>query len=134
MIGGSRNGYKYLVQSNLDWGQDLKGLGEYLERNGIDRVQLGYYGSADARHYGIDYDYLPSVGLAPEREGQYWWYEIDSPDRRDCRPRTGTLAVSATLLASPGWMTNTFGDCYAWLKQFEPRATIGHTILIYEIE
>jgi hypothetical protein len=35
LVGGPENGYKYLVDSNLDWGQDLKGLKRYLERHGI---------------------------------------------------------------------------------------------------
>ncbi|MEI6421095.1 MAG: glycosyltransferase family 39 protein, partial [Lentisphaerota bacterium] len=31
--GGSKNGYKHLVDSSLDWGQDLKGLKSWLEKN-----------------------------------------------------------------------------------------------------
>jgi len=32
--GGRSNGWKYVVDSNLDWGQDMKRLREYLERKG----------------------------------------------------------------------------------------------------
>jgi hypothetical protein len=38
--GGPDNGYRYLVDSNLDWGQDLKGLGLYLKEKGVDRIHL----------------------------------------------------------------------------------------------
>jgi 4-amino-4-deoxy-L-arabinose transferase-like glycosyltransferase len=133
LIGGPKNGYKYLVDSNLDWGQDLKGLKQYMEEKGIDRIKLAYFGSADAAYYGINYDYLPSVGLAPTEPGQYWWYEMDSPEKAQLEPQTGIIAVSATLLASPGWMGPLFGDAYEWLKEYEPVDQVGHSILIYDI-
>ena len=85
-VGGPKNGYKYLVDSNLDWGQDLKGLKSYMDEKGIDKIKLGYFGSADADYYGINYEYLPSVGLAPKNPGQYWWHEIDDNHRYDPRP------------------------------------------------
>ena len=34
-VGGPNNGYKYMVDSNLDWGQDLKGLKQYMAKNDI---------------------------------------------------------------------------------------------------
>lgn len=42
-VGGPTNGYKYLVDSNLDWGQDLKGSKEYMERRDIEKVKLAYF-------------------------------------------------------------------------------------------
>jgi len=133
-IGGPKNGYKYLVDSNLDWGQDLEGLKHYMEEKGIEKIKLGYFGSADAAYYGINYDYLPSVGLAPTEPGQYWWYEIDSEEKAQLAPQKGTIAVSATLLANPGWMGPLFGDAYEWLKQYEPVDQVGYSILVYEID
>ena len=61
-IGGPSNGYRYFANSNLDWGQDLKGLKKYMDERGVERINLGYFGSADASYYGIEYNYLPSVG------------------------------------------------------------------------
>jgi len=133
-VGGPKNGYKYLVDSNLDWGQDLKGLKKYMDEKGIDKIKLGYFGSADANYYGINYEYLPSVGLAPQKPGQYWWYEIDGKHRYDPGPQKGWIAVSATLLESPGWMKAKFYDTYAWLREYEPNDQVGYSILIYHIE
>jgi hypothetical protein len=133
LIGGPANGYKYLAESNLDWGQDLKSLKTYMTENGIDRITLGYFGSADADYYGIDYDYLPSVGLKPKKPGQRWWYEID-PDRIGEEPRpTGRIAVSVTLIQAPRWLGRLFEPTYGWLRDYEPIETIGHTIHIYDI-
>lgn len=133
-IGGPKNGYKWLVDSNLDWGQDLKGLKEYIEEHGIERIKLGYFGSADADYYGIDYDYLPSVGLAPKQPGETWWYELSPDNPATMQPQTGLIAVSATLLQSSYWMAPIFRDAYAWLREHEPIDTIGYSILIYRIE
>ena len=53
--GGTDDGYKVGLGSNYDWGQDLPALAAWMERRGIDRVQLLYYGRIDPAIYGIDY-------------------------------------------------------------------------------
>jgi len=54
--GGPSNGHQWLIDSNLDWGQDLPGLKEYMERKGIEKIKLGYFGRIDPRIYGINYE------------------------------------------------------------------------------
>jgi hypothetical protein len=83
LAGGPENGHKYLVDSNLDWGQDLKGLKRYMEKRGIERVWLSYFGTASPDHYGIAYNYLPS-------------YVIFNPPKD--RIPTPYMAISATNL------------------------------------
>jgi hypothetical protein len=55
LIGGSKNGCKYLRDSNLDWGQDLPALSAYMAKNGVKEVALEYFGQADPLVYGIHY-------------------------------------------------------------------------------
>lgn len=130
LVGGPSQGYRWLSDSDLDWGQDLKSLGDYLRANSIEKIHLAYFGSADARYYGIDYDYLPSVGLAPREGDEQWWYE--SREQAFERPQ-GKLAISATLLtAGRNWMSP-FREQYAWLRHEEPIDKVGHSILIYDI-
>ncbi|MDH3282477.1 MAG: glycosyltransferase family 39 protein [Gammaproteobacteria bacterium] len=126
-IGGPKNGHKYLADSFVDWGQDLPALKAYMDEKGIDRIRLAYFGSGDANHYGINYDYLPSVGLAPTKEGQSWWYEKGAATLPDLELTGGPIAISVTLLAGvfyPGY--------YAPLRDMEPVDNVGHSILIYE--
>jgi hypothetical protein len=52
-IGGPANGYKYLRDSNIDWCQDLKGVGEWSVRQGYSEVVLLYHGVEDPAYYGI---------------------------------------------------------------------------------
>ena len=74
------------------------------------------------------------MGLEPKEPGQRWWYVIDPEKKTPLEPQEGILAVSATILASPGWMNPLFSESYAWLKKYEPVDQIGYSILIYEIE
>jgi hypothetical protein len=55
IAGGPVNGHKWLIDSNLDWGQDLPGLKKYMERERIEEIKLGYFGRVDPELYGIKY-------------------------------------------------------------------------------
>ena len=61
-VGGPRNGYRYLISSSLDWGQDLPGLKKWLEENisaGDTKVYLAYSGTGSPDYYGIRSTRLP---------------------------------------------------------------------------
>jgi len=51
--GGPRNGTRYLLDSNVDWGQDLKRLRAFLSQHGIQQPCLAYFGGAEPAYYGI---------------------------------------------------------------------------------
>ncbi len=129
LIGGPKNGYRWVADSSLDWGQDLKGLKGWMDENDVDRIRLAYFGSGDASTYGIDYDYMPSVGLAPREPGDKWWFETETEELPPLELSGEPLAVSASLVAGvfyPGY--------YAPLLELEPVDQIGYSILIYEFE
>lgn len=56
--GGPKNGHKFLLDSNLDWGQDLPALADFMKQNKIDRIELDYFGHADPGIYGVRYQVL----------------------------------------------------------------------------
>jgi 4-amino-4-deoxy-L-arabinose transferase-like glycosyltransferase len=121
-IGGPDNGWRYLVDSNLDWGQDLPGLRAYIEGRGLEKVYLGRFGTAPPELYGIDYDPLPSL-LSFPAEAKYRTYRPSSPP-------PGTYAISATNL--PGvYLADR--DTYAWFREREPVAKIGYSIFVYDV-
>jgi len=65
IAGGPRNGYEKLIDSNFDWGQDLKRLGKWAEHR-TEPLNLVYFGTADPRFYGIPYRNLPyGYGMDP---------------------------------------------------------------------
>ncbi len=62
--GGSQGGYRYASTADVDIGQDLVLLSEFLKDEGVESVQLLYFGSVDPALYGIDYE-IPTDGLKP---------------------------------------------------------------------
>ncbi|MDP2926787.1 MAG: glycosyltransferase family 39 protein [bacterium] len=121
LAGGPDKGYRYVADSNLDWGQDLKRLKIWLDKNQIKEIYLDYFGGSDTRYY-LGEKYRPWQG-----------------DRNSNQlPKGSYLAVSATLLQSGrGAPTKGFNGpagYYKWLDQYEPVAKIGHSIFIYKIE
>ena len=51
LAGGPDGGWQYVVDSNIDWGQDLKRLAEFVERQKITEIPLDYFGAADPAYY-----------------------------------------------------------------------------------
>ena len=113
IVGGPDNGYMYLVDSNLDWGQDLKNLKTYMDDNGIQEIYLAYFGSARPSCYDIQ-----ALPLATEK-----------PDDLGTRP-PAVYAISATYLQG-GYL----GDvaAFSWLRQYEPFGKIGYSIFLYRL-
>jgi len=121
LVGGPKNGYRYLVDSNLDWGQDLKGLGAYLKAQGVDQVELSYFGTADPAYYGIHYRCLPSFGILSKDK---------CPIEPGFQNRAGIFAVSATNLQGV-YLKDP--HTFDWLKAREPEAVIGYSIFVYRV-
>jgi len=101
---------KLLVDSDLDWGQDVNRVVTELQKRGITQVATALHSNADlSRH-----------GFPPYSEME--WDE----------PTTGWIAISLTRLAF-GQSAPPF-DGYRWLERYTPVATIGKTVRLYHIE
>ena len=106
LAGGSKQGPRYLTDSNLDWGQDLKKLKTYLDRNSISAVCLDYFGSGEAVMYY-------RIGA---RQLSTW------PPPQSCR----VAAASVTALHFKDSKLKPLLAC-------EPRARIGYSIYVYDL-
>jgi len=127
--GGPENAYNIMVGSNIDQGQDLKGLKKYIEDHNIEKIKLSYFGNTNPADYGISYEYLPSPSFL------YWVpdYTLLRIEERgeDCSERKGIIAISVTNLKSVHMINK---HCYDWLSKYEPVEMIGRSILIYDIK
>ena len=117
-IAASRGGREnWAVDSNLDWGQDLKRLARFVETRDIDRISVDYFGWTPPEYY------IKSAEVVP------WSVDQGQPE--------GWFAVSATYrqqaCAQPakGFDRDTTGYCF--LKLFEPETTIGGSIYVYNL-
>jgi hypothetical protein len=118
--GGPAGGYRWLVDSNLDWGQGLKELGEELGRRGSPPIYLSYFGVADPSYYKIRYVPVGFVSNVDRRDG------VTMPGKGD----PVLLAVSATNLQSVYYADKTN---FAWLKSRKPVFIAGHSIFLYDL-
>jgi hypothetical protein len=118
--GGPANGHRHLVDSSLDWGQDLPGLKAWLAANaGNTPVHLSYFGTGEPDYYGIHARRLPFVN----------GFKIPQPY---VPLEPGLYCISATMLEhvySPvrGPWTIEFEKEYQKLRELEPLfETYGH--------
>jgi 4-amino-4-deoxy-L-arabinose transferase-like glycosyltransferase len=122
IAGGADNGAKVLVDSNLDWGQDLPALADYLHRRGAGRIYLSYFGQADPAYYGIDYLALPSFPPPIDGTPTAEFYPLN--------PAPGLYAISATNVVGESPEVK---DTYSYFRDRVPMARVGHSIYIYDV-
>jgi hypothetical protein len=92
---GPERGYRHLVDSSLDWGQDLPGLAAWLEadpgaRSGAP-VYLAYFGSSSPASYGVRARALPSY---------HEWSGAAAARGLGLDLEAGIYCISATMLQS----------------------------------
>ena len=120
IAGGPSRGYEKLIDSNYDWGQDLKRLGAWAKNR--PPINLVYFGTADPRFYGIAYHNLA------------YGYGMDPAVPPD--PNSRDFVISASALQ--GVNADVESARHYWQQYLaEPHARLvrraGYSILIYEL-
>ena len=106
---GSRHPEHFLVDSDLDWGQDLSRLSMRLRALHAPSVSLSYFGTADLTRF-----------------------DLPATRRISCEGRLdGYVAVSATMLYLHGPLWSGCPQRYAELAQTQPRERVGRSIFLY---
>jgi hypothetical protein len=111
LAGGPDGGWRYVNDSNLDWGQDVKRLAQFVEERGIERIHFDYFGPADASYYLQD-KFQGSLGCKP--------------------PQKGWAAISAMVYPGAPWQPHC--DYRHWLPIDQAVAKIGHSIFIFRVD
>jgi hypothetical protein len=117
---GPRNGPRHLLDSNIDWGQDLFYLEDWCDSHPeAQPIKVAYFGS-----YPLDRSMVKSAGPLPIG--------------RD-REQTNDKIDPATLGPLPGWYALSVNEIYCesqryrYFLNFQPVATAGYSIYIYHI-
>jgi hypothetical protein len=108
-------GDRILLDSNIDWGQGLKRVKSYMDRKGLDHIDLAYFGHVDPALYGIRWDF---------------------PDPN----RPGPVAVSANFLHGYAYLTYAGGrmvpvkpDAFRWLEKYPEFEYLGGGMFIVRV-
>ena len=114
LLAGGR-GDEILLDSNLDWGQGLKRVRAYMDREEIGEIGLAYFGHVDPALYGIRWHF---------------------PDPA----RPGPVAVSANFLHGYPYATYAEGrivpvppGAFTWIGRFPRVADLGGGIFVYNV-
>ena len=120
--GGPSQTHKYLTDSNSDWGQQLKSVGQYLDQRGVKECWFVYFaaGVAEPSYYGIPCKPLPTINTL-------WLNEpIEVPETIN-----GPVLISASNLSGvefgPGPL-----DPYGQFKLLKPTAVIDRGVFVFD--
>jgi len=117
--GGTDNGWRYLADSNMDWGQGYKALARFQEEHGLGTIRLSAFIFYDPAVYGVEYKALtPLRGDTP----------AVFPSRFN--PPPGDYVISATTLDGIPLVDP---EMYDWFRKREPDARIGHVLFYYHV-
>lgn len=111
-VGGPSAGPQYLVDSNIDWGQDLLKLRDYWIARGRPRLCTLYFGTADQEYYGIRYEEVPRTWDIGQRKAEHCLAAVSVTPLHDVYEKPGALE---------------------WLRERRPVAKIGYSIYVYDL-
>jgi hypothetical protein len=117
--GGPDQGSKHLIDSNIDWGQDLWFLKDWVDNNPEARpFSLAYYNFIDYKRIAhIDFP-LPPADPPRDSKGD------NAAHLRSVGPHPGYFAVDVhNLILGP----------YTYFQRFTPIAKAGYSIFIYHL-
>jgi len=118
LAGGPDNGYRYLADSSVDWGQGFKALKCYLDARDGDTVRLAAFSSLDPALYGLRFEPLPPTLGAPTT--------LAAP----FNPQPGLYVISAVPLQGV-WVLDP--DTFDWFRHRQPLARVGHALFVYDV-
>ncbi|OYW12497.1 MAG: hypothetical protein B7X34_01820 [Acidobacteriia bacterium 12-62-4] len=122
-VGGPTHGVNYLVDSNLDWGQDLPYLKAWMGRNQVSQLRLTYFGMDTPWRYFDDHQIIPDPPP---------WNKELAAGRTEMAIEPGVYAISASVL--PGhYFAPEYRDFYRHFRNRAPTARAGYSILIYDL-
>lgn len=112
--GGTANTYRWLSDSNVDWGQDIPAAVSWLKGHENEQCRIAYFGTADLDYYSFPCPPLDSLARVA--------------DSATATPRF--MLVSASFLNGvlPG---NPNSALIERLRPMQPVAALGGSILVY---
>ena len=122
LAGGPWNGWRVVVDSNIDWGQDLARVGEVMRERGAATVRANWLGTAPLEVYGINGQTING-----------WPWPGEDPlldDFYPSRPAPGLYALSVTQLL--GVYLDDPAH-FAYFQNRRPDARAGYSIFLYEV-
>jgi len=104
-VGGPSQGYLYLTDANVDWGQGMKDVAKYIKENNVQDARI--------------------ASMIPKAE----FIRFYAPDytRASCTPETGRYFI--------GISNYNFYDreCYSWLDNYSATGLLGYSVIVVDV-
>ncbi len=125
--GGTDNGYKIAVDSNYDWGQDMKRFEKFVQKTipAEEKIAIDFFGWEPSYYLGEQVVPWRSANGDPRDAGISWF------------------AISATFLQNSLGMpvrgaTRSEEDSYRWLTDavdpYQPDGRVGASLFVYKLD
>lgn len=114
--GGTNNTHRLLADSNVEWGQNLKLVNQYLAAEKINDCWFANYGGGELARINQPCKLLP---------GSFAWDATEEPVERVPSTIEGTILLSVAVFPPRG------GAEYSQFLQAEPIAFIGGSVFVY---
>lgn len=136
--GGHANGYRYVTDSNYDWGQDLKNLKKWVDQY---NACVGKQESAAFQPCGLDYRLPTETPIAKIHidyfggsNPQYYFGDNFIPWHDDLKPEPGWYAISASFYqVSNHKASEPDTGGYRWLENYPMLSRAGDSIFIFHV-
>jgi 4-amino-4-deoxy-L-arabinose transferase-like glycosyltransferase len=120
IAGGPENGWRYLADSNTDWGQGWKALRSFREEKSLTFSFSGLEGYDGLAPYELWEKPLPPLRRVYEPLFKPWLF-----------PEPGDYVISANTLNGL-WLADR--DNFAWFRYHTPDAVVAHILFYYHVD
>jgi hypothetical protein len=103
-----QNSWRYLTDSNLDWGQGLIAVRQYEFKHPGETIKLAYFGSVNPALYGVRSEPLVSN-----------------------QPVTGKVIVGASALSG---QVLPDPNSYRWILNYKPTQVLDRSMFLYDLK
>ena len=118
LVGGPANGHEYLFDSNVDWGQDLYFVKDWVKRHPAARpITLSWHDIFDPELAGLN---LPRTPSPPQEQGE------------PVRPRPDSSFEGWHIVCVNN--LHSADQRFAYLRELQPVDRIGDSVMVYHLD
>lgn len=121
--GGSDNGWRIVVDSNIDWGQDVQALADYIATEQPEKLSATWLGNKPLDKFGVSADILPGWPLSRDN--------VPFSDYYAPQPPPGEYAISVTQLQGTYLADK---ERFAYFRELTPVQKFGYSIFLFQVD